>query len=307
MVMCPWTLPAAPPPRCNGGFPPHPRWSLHVSVFRLLVPVILALAPALPAAAAPAAGPGAQPPVVTAKDLHLEALRPSKTTYLVYMHRGPDSGIARATIATSEVARERVDGTDAWVITQHWQDESGVVHSARTVQAASDLETLSQTSTWRRPTGTFTSIVVPREGRGEIEGELPDAARERMQAGFAAMRDGWWLNWHTDLTVLPLLPYEKGGTLRIRLFDVGMPAPIEVDYVVAGERRLQGADGTVYDCWLVETDSGSPGSGSVQRFWIDKARRIVVKEEDIFNGQYRSKMLLTTPATVEFEMPQKQS
>lgn len=111
------------------------------------------------------------------------------------------------------------------------------------------------------------------------------------------------MNWHSDLTLLPLLPYEKDGTLRIRLFDVGMPAPLDVDYTVLGERTLVGGDGRTYDCWLVETESGNPGGGAFQRFWIDKASRVVVKEEDNFNGQYRSKYLLAVPVSLEFPAP----
>jgi hypothetical protein len=261
----------------------------------------LALATVL-AAAASAAG-AADAVRVTPADLHLESLRPATMTYVVYMHGAPGSGIKRTMLATSEVKRERVDGADAWVVEQHWEDETGAVHTARTVHAARDLATLAQTSEWSRPTGRFKSTVVPKEGRGVIEGELPDAARQKMEAGFSRMQEGWWMNWHSDLTLLPLLPYEKGGTLRIHLFDVGMDAPKDVDYTVTGERTLQAGDGTRYDCWLVETESGRPGSGNYQRFWIDKARRIVVKEEDVFNGMYRSKVLLAVPAVVEFPLP----
>jgi len=273
-----------------------------VTLARRFLPPLLALASVSPLACA-AAPDAAAVTVVSPTDMHLERLRPAKMTYLVYMHGAADTGFSRPMLATTEVKREP-DG--AWAIEQHWEDETGVVHTARTVHAARDIATLSQTSTWKRPTGTYTSTVVPREGRGSIEGEIPDAARERMQAGFATMDDGWWFNWHSDLTLLPLLPYEKGGTLRVHLFDVGMPAPMDVDYTVAGERTLHGADGTAYDCWLVETESGKPGSGNFQRFWIDKARRIVLKEEDVFNGQYRSKVLLGVPAVVEFAIPAKE-
>lgn len=275
---------------------------------RLVLPAILGFAFASflpPAQARPADAPAVS--TVAPADMHLEHLRPAKMTYLVYMHGAAGTGISRAMLATSEVTRERVDGADAWVIEQHWEDETGTMHTARTVHAASDIATLAQTSTWKRPTATITTSVVPAEGRGSIEGELPDAARERMQAGFAAMKDGWWFNWHSDLVLLPLLPYEKGGTLRVHLFDVGMPAPMDVDYTVAGERQLQGADGSTFECWLVETESGKPGSGNFQRFWIDKASRVVVKEEDVFNGQYRSKVLLSVPAVVEFALPETKS
>lgn len=261
----------------------------------------LALATALATSAF--AAHAADPVQVAPADLHLESLRPVTQTYVVYMHGAPGSGIKRTMLATSELKRERVDGIDAWVIEQLWEDETGTAHTARTVHAARDLETVAQTSAWTRPTGSFKSTVVPREGRGTIEGDLPDAARQRMEAGFATMKDGWWFNWHSDLTLLPLLPYEKGGTLRVRLFDVGMDAPMDVDYTVVGERTLQGGDGTRLDCWLVETESGRPGSGNYQRFWIDKQRRVVVKEEDVFNGMYRSKILLSVPAVVEFPLP----
>jgi hypothetical protein len=277
-----------------------------VAIIRLLLPSILALACASPLANA-AAPDSSQVTVVAPAGMHLDRLRPATMTYLVYMHGAADTGFSRPMLATTTVKHEPVDGTDAWVIEQHWEDESGVVHTARTVHDARDIATLSQVATWKRPTGTFTSIATPREGRGRIEGELPDAARARMQAGFATMDDAWWMNWHSDLTLLPLLPYEKGGTLRVHLFDVGMDAPMDVDYIVAGDRTLHGADGSAYDCWLVETESGHPGAGNYQRFWIDKARRVVVKEEDVFNGQYRSKVLLDVPAVIEFAIPPKQS
>lgn len=242
---------------------------------------------------------------VTAADMHIDRLQPGTATYLVYNHGPAGSGISRATLATSTISRERVDGVDAWVIAQSWEGETGIVHTARTVHAASDLATLSQTATWNRPTGAFTTTAVPAEGRGTVEGELPAERRASTERGFATMQDGWWLNWHSDLALLPLLPYERGGTLRVHLFDVGMPAPMDVDYTVVGERSLVGGDGSArYDCWLVETESGMEGSGNYQRFWIDKQRRVVVKEEDVYDGQYRSKVLLGVPAVVEFALPE---
>ena len=259
---------------------------------RFALPALLFLA-TLPAAAA-------SPVRVQPADLHLDRLRPGTATYVVYMHAGPGSAIQRAMLATSSLRRERFEGTEAWVIEQGWQDETGTMHTARTVHAASDLATLAQDSTWNTPKGSFTTRIDPRTGTGRIEGELPADRRARMEAGFPSMRGDWWLNWHSDLALLPLLPWERGGTLRVRVFDAGMPAPIDVDYTVVGERSLQAADGSAHDCWLVETESGSPGGGNYQRFWIDRASRLVLKEEDTFNGKYRSKILLSVPATTEF-------
>ena len=264
-------------------------------------PLALACAFALPAAPAFAA----EPVAVTPADMHLEQLRPATMTYLVHFHGEPGTGIKRAMLATSGVTRETVDGVDAWVIAQRWEDETGIVHTARTVHAAKDLVTLAQESMWNRPNAKVTTRVVPAEARGTIEGDLPEASRERMQAGFATMDDGWWFNWHSDLALLPLLPWERGGTLRVHLFDVGMPGPMDVDYTVLGERTLHGADGTAHHCWLVETESGKPGSGNYQRFWIDKDSRVVLKEEEVFHGQYRSKILLGVPAVTEFALPAK--
>lgn len=268
-----------------------------MSLPRLALPIVIALCCLTGVVRA------ADAVMVLPSDMHIDRLRPGTSTYLVYMHGAPGSGIKRAMLSSSTIRRDRVDGTDAWVIEQEWEDESGSVHTARTVHAVHDLATLAQTSSWKRPTGSFTTTVDPKHGQGRIEGEVPTQARDRMEAGFKTMRDGWWFNWHSDLALLPLLPFEKGGTLRLHLFDVGMAAPMDVDYTVVGSRTLQGGDGTVYDCWLVETDSGSPGSGNFQRFWIDKQRRLVVKEEDVFNGTYRSKVLLSVPAVVEFPAP----
>ena len=270
---------------------------------RMCMPRLLSLCCMLGLPTAVGIAHAAAPVQVTPADLHLEHLRPATLTYLVYAHGAPGSGIQRPLLATTVVRREQVDGIDAWVIEQDWEGENGTYHTARTVHAARDMATLAQATLWNRPTGRYTVTVAPKEGRGTIEGELPEAARKAAEAGFPSMKDGWWLNWHSDLALLPLLPYEKGGTLRVHLFDVGMDAPRDVDYVVLGERTLQGGDGTRHDCWLVETDGGYTGSGAFQRFWVDRQRRVIVKEEDVFNGSYRSKVLLGVPAVVEFPLP----
>ena len=254
--------------------------------------VLLALA--MPAHAAE------QVTVVTPAMLHVQALKPGTRTYLVYSHRKPEEGVRSAYLATSELRRETVDGRDAWVISQSWSGDAGITHTGRSVHDARDLSLLRQTLHWNRKDGSITTTVEPATGKGTLTGEIPAERRARFEAGFARMREGWWFNWHSDLALLPLLPYEKGGTLRLRLFDVGMEAPMEVDYKVVGERTLTGGNGERYTTWLVETDSGSPGSGNFQRFWIDKARRVVVKEEDVFNGAHRSKYLLSVPAVTEF-------
>ena len=104
--------------------------------------------------------------------LPVDRIRPGTATYLVYMHDAPGSGIKRAMLSTSTVARERIEGADAWVIEQEWEDESGTVHTARTVHSARDLATLAQTTTWKRPTGSFSTTVDPKRGQGRIEGTM---------------------------------------------------------------------------------------------------------------------------------------
>lgn len=240
--------------------------------------------------------------IVTGDQLHMDVLRPGKLSYVVYMHSGKDDGFQDIGINSTEVKKQRLGGKDVWVIDQHWINETdGVNHRAHTVHAARDLATLSQESTWVREGKTTTTRIDVAKGSGVIDGALADERRKPMEQGFAAMKDGWWMNWHSDLSLLPLLPYENGGTLRVRLYDVGMPAPKDVDYRVVGSRELVGGDGQRHDCWLVETDSGGGNPANMQRFWIDKLRRVVLKEEDTFNGRYRSKYLLAVPTTTEFQ------
>ena len=238
--------------------------------------------------------------LVTGSDLQVDRLRSGTSTYLVYMYDSPESGVKHSHLTTSTIKRNRIEGVDAWIIEQSWIDESGIVHSAQSTHDPRDMSTLAQTSTWNRQGSNFTTIIDPKSGIGRIEGEVPEARRELIEAGFASMHESWWFNWHVDLALLPLLPFDEGARLRLRVFDVGMAAPKEIDYTVLGSRLLIGSDGSSYDCWLIETDSGSPGSGNFQRFWIDKKRHVVVKEEDTFNGMYRSKILLSVPAVTEF-------
>ena len=248
-----------------------------------------------------------EPTRVSAADLHVDKLRSGRSTYLVYMHAGQGSGIKNPMLASTEISQQQVDGNDAWVIEHTWEAEGGVVHTARSIHAPIDLATVAQTTHWNWGDRRYSTDVRPMLGTGSIDGELPAAARARTEAGFGQMKSGWWLNWHSDLALLPLLPFERGGTLRIRLFDVGMEAPSDVDYKVLGTRTLHSARGEPRVCWLVETESGRPGSGYFQRFWIDKERRVVLKEEDVIGQSYRSKLLLAVPATVEFAVPRAQN
>lgn len=240
---------------------------------------------------------------VNPEDLHISSLRPTTSTYLVYFHGVADTGIKRAMLATSRVSHDDSGGQDNWVIDQHWESEGGVVHTAHTVHSGQDIATLTQTSAWLTPDRNITTYIEPGKATGHVQGELPEASLATMRAGFASMNQGWWMNWHSDLPLLPLLPFEKGGTLRIRMFDVGMAAPIDVDYTVLGDRNLTGADGLSHACWLVETESGKPGSNSFQRFWIEKTTRVILKEEDASARGYRTKLLLAAPTAIEFPLP----
>src|SRR5690606_20163297 len=59
---------------------------------------------------------------VAPADLHVDRLQPGTATYLVYFHGAPGTGISKAMLATSTLSREQVDGKDAWVIEQHWEN-----------------------------------------------------------------------------------------------------------------------------------------------------------------------------------------
>lgn len=229
------------------------------------------------------------------RDLHVEALRPKTYSYLVYNSAPAKDNVQLANLATVTLSSQRIEGKQAWVIEQAWRDERGTSHTAHTVHAADDLSTLSQKSHWRNARGTYDIELI---GQGlEVAGPASREEVQKMYAGVAAASRAWWLNWHSDLVLLPLLPFERGGTLRVRLFDVGMPDALHVDYVVKGEFVIEDALGEKHVCWLVETESGAPGQGNVQRFWIDKQTRTVMKQEDLYQGNYRDKYLLSVPVS----------
>ena len=101
---------------------------------------------------------------VSPADMHVDRLRPGTSTYLVYMHGAPGSGIKRAMLSTSTVKRERVDGADAWTIEQEWEDENGVVHTARTVHAVGGNTFSVKTDSYSTEAGSTTKKDTVRTG-----------------------------------------------------------------------------------------------------------------------------------------------
>ena len=98
-----------------------------------------------------------------------------------------------------------------------------------------------------------------------------------------AAMDERFINWHCDLHFFGILPFKEGAVFKLNLYDPGFGVPKYETYAVKASEKIEG-----YDCWVLEYTL--PKGMGYQRFWISKADRVVIKEEDSFRGTYRYKL-----------------
>ncbi len=249
-----------------------------------------------PVAAAPAAARFASPPAdtvrVSAQTLQLNYLQLGRHNYLIYLKRRPDGPSAAHILVNTTVARETYQGQPAIVVTQQW-DKDTVIHAARTVLRAKDLTTRWHRTFWKRGKVTATSEFDFDQHTVRYAGSpVPDSVRQKAQRGFEQARTRYFLNWHTDLTLFPLLPYRAGTTFLIPFYDPGFESPSWEPYTVTGTETLTGANGQPRACWVLSYR----GHGSTTRFWLDQKTHELLKEAEEFQGIFRYKVKLAVAA-----------
>lgn len=100
----------------------------------------------------------------------------------------------------------------------------------------------------------------------------------------------YFLNWHLDLEVFPLLLYKDGVTFKINFYDPGFGAPRYELHSVIGSGFLTGYNNQKIDCWLLKHGS-LPRNQEI--FWISKQTFEVLKLEQEFaggRGRYKIKL-----------------
>lgn len=218
-------------------------------------------------------------------------LKPGVHRYLVYFKKGKDSSRVNYQMWTREIKKVDYHGKPALSVTQEWEDNTSIVHK---VNSISDIKTFAPLyhETWWKGRGSG------RFDFNENKAYLNDAllteadtmkARKAVYDAFqAARKEEYVLNWHLDLEVFPILPYQANRTFLINFYDPGFGAPKQQEYTVTGSGTLEGFDNQKVDCWILQHKS----AGNNELFWISKKTQEVLKLEQEFRGQFRYKIKL---------------
>ncbi len=232
-----------------------------------------------------------------AKDLDFKSVKPGNYSYLVYMKKSKDSGAENLFVANIRIEAKQYNGKSAFAITQSWENAAAPFHKAYTVLSASDGSTLYHETFWQQTGMTlkfdFDKKNVSFEGEpSELFKPKVEQFKKKTETDFQNSFAAYNLNWHSDLIIFQMLPYKENRTIRINFYDPGSSEAQIADYIVTGTETISGSAGEKIECWTVEYRNEQ--HKSVQKFWISKKTKEVLKEEDSYNNNYRFKLKLKT-------------
>jgi hypothetical protein len=225
---------------------------------------------------------------VQASDLDIKGLQTGDYSYLIVRQKGKDSPAMSMILAKMSVERSTYHNKAAIIVRQQW-DRDSVVHRAYTVFDAGTFATVLHDTYWR---ALGYSMVFDFEARRfdskPFLHPIPDSVRTSCEQELAGSMGAYNLNWHDDLVIYSMLPYAAGRVFMINYYDPGFGKPVEVPYSVTGSDWLVGRGGDKIECWTLEHGD----ENGVEKFWIAKRTKEVLKEEDRFKGGYRYKYKL---------------
>ena len=226
--------------------------------------------------------------VVDASNLQIKNLHFGNSTYMIYSRKGADKPNQNNTLVKINVAKQDHNGQSAVAINQVWYETDTVSHTAFTLLKANDLSTIQHNYWWKR---NRQNINLDFEKKtANIEGKITDLQKEKLLKDFnKAVDSGYFVNWHSDLLMFPLLPFKENTVFKIKFHDPGFSPPSTEIYRVIGSETLNGLAGEGINCWVLEF-SLPKGMTGYQKFWIAKKTKEFVKEEDKIGEYYRIKL-----------------
>lgn len=233
--------------------------------------------------------------IIQAKDLDLKNIKSGNYSYLVYTKKTKESGAENLSLVNIKVETKQHNGKPVIAISQSWEDAETPFHRAYTLLSAADGSTLYH-QTFFKQVGIDMKFDFETR-KMTMEGEPAETIKQRfeqfkafVEAGFQKSFNTYNLNWHSDLIIFQMFPYKENRTFRVNFYDPGAAEPKIAEYVVTGSDKMRDSSGDNIDCWTMEYRSEK--FKSVQKFWISKRTREVLKEEDSFDGTYRFKLKL---------------
>lgn len=225
------------------------------------------------------------------RDLAFKYLKTGNSSYIIFFKKTPEGPAEKITLVKINVEPTIFEGKKAFKISQQWESGDMIVHTSNTVHDASDFSTLHHETWWKARDFSASFDFMSR--KVAVEGKVDDAAKAKIVTDFNDSFKAYNLCWHSDLTIFPLFPYKDGRTFRVNFYDPGAGSSTIAEYTVVGSQSLYGSAGENIDCWIMEYASEMPNGGRyVQRFWISKDSREVLKEEDKYPGGFRYKIKL---------------
>ncbi len=229
--------------------------------------------------------------LITAKSINTGVLKEGTTRYLVYFKMKKDATRTQSQFWTRKIEYGNYNGANAITITQEWEDKDSIVHTAKSICDAKTLKPIYH-ETWWKQRGL---LVVDYASKSIINKGIAineqDTVKQhkKIWADFKTSLDKYFLNWHIDLEVFPVLPYKNNITFLIPFAEPGATAPENIAYTVSGSAKLTGYDNQQIDCWLLTHEE----KGNKEVFWVSKKTKEVLKLEQEVNGKmYRYKIKL---------------
>lgn len=230
---------------------------------------------------------------INSKQLDTKVLIPGTHRWLVYYKMGKDSSRTWLHIWTRKIDLINYQGRDAISITQEWESDKEIMHTAYSVCDRKTFAPLVHNFWWLKPGQQWAMNFVNKEftidGAAKSNSDTAKAIRTAWNSlDSAVLEPTTALNWHLDLETFPLLPFKENRTFLINYFEPGFSSPKWVPYTVTGSAKLEGFDHQMIDCWIMEHISNY----GTEKFWISKKTKEVLKLEQGFGGRFRYKVKL---------------
>ncbi len=230
---------------------------------------------------------------VQPQDLNIKNLQTGNYSYIIFYKKTKESPASHIFLIKINVEQQLYHDRPAYVVKQEW-DVDTVVHAAYSVFNAKTFATVLHNTFWKS-LGYWSSYDFDAKKvefkNVSAKGGIPDSVKSQSIADFNDSFKKYCLNWHADLLIYQMLPYQDKRTFVINYYDPGFGKAEEASYTVTGSDTLMGRDGEKIDCWVLNyNDNQNPSVKRYERFWIAKKTNEVLKEEDFSERGYRYKI-----------------
>ena len=189
---------------------------------------------------------------IAASNINTKVLIPGTHRYLVYFKLGKDSTRKLYQLWSRSIAFIDYEGKEAISVTQEWEDNDTIIHKTYSVLSKKEFSTLFHESWWKKPGKvSFDFIRKVARGKDGLLSEKKDSNNIKFQKAFEVANFQYFLNWHLDIEIFPLLPYKNDVTFSINFYDLGFGSPKWINYTATGSATLNGYDNQKIDCWLL--------------------------------------------------------